>query len=242
MVSHKKPFQLEVCFSPAMLKCYTYNHATVVVIDIFRATSAITCALSHGVSEIIPVATVEEARQYKEMGYLVAAERDGIVLDFADFGNSPFNFMRDDMAGKTIVYSTTNGTQAVQLAMNASQVIIASFINHLSIVNYLSQHHQDVLILCSGWKDRFSFEDSVYAGALCQSLLETGNFITECDSAVAAMELWNLAKNDLMNFKEKFAHRHRLKKLGLDDVIEYCLTFDSADVIPVVKGNSIVKL
>ena len=65
---------------------------------------------------IIPVATVEEARAMKQQGYMVASERDGYVLDFADFGNSPFNFTPEIVGGKEIAYSTTNGTRCIHLA------------------------------------------------------------------------------------------------------------------------------
>ncbi len=83
----------------------------VVIIDILRASSAICTAFANGATSIIPVADITEAKDYKSKGYLVAAERDGFVLDFADFGNSPFNFTKEKVEGKTIVYSTTNGTR-----------------------------------------------------------------------------------------------------------------------------------
>jgi len=84
---------LETCFSPALYEPERHVGSIVVVIDILRATSAICTAFENGAESIIPVATVPEAKEYKEKGYLVAAERDGYVLDFADFGNSPFNFI-----------------------------------------------------------------------------------------------------------------------------------------------------
>src|SRR5512145_2226550 len=107
---------LEVCLSPAMFAQHADNEAVVVVIDILRATSAICTAFANGAKAIIPVTTVEEARNMKFDGFLIAAERDGFVLDFADFGNSPFNFTSDRVEGKTIVYSTTNGTSIINMA------------------------------------------------------------------------------------------------------------------------------
>ena len=94
-------------------------NSIVVIIDILRASSAICTAFANGAASIIPVADVGEAREYKSKGYLVAAERDGFVLDFADFGNSPFNFTREKVEGKTIVYSTTNGTGIINQASSA---------------------------------------------------------------------------------------------------------------------------
>ena len=112
MEKHK----IEVCYSPALFPFYENPDAVVVVTDILRASSAIVAAFMNGVERIIPVGTLEEAKSYKERGFMVAAERDGIVRDFADFGNSPYNFTPERVKGKQIVYSTTNGTNAIQLA------------------------------------------------------------------------------------------------------------------------------
>jgi len=110
---------LETCFSPALYEEERHLGKLVVIIDILRASSSICAAFENGVSSIIPVATVDEAKAYKSKGYRVAAERDGYVLDFADFGNSPFNFTREKVEGQTIVYSTTNGTGLIQKAKGA---------------------------------------------------------------------------------------------------------------------------
>ena len=111
--------KLETCFSPALYEAEAHDDSIVVIIDILRASSAICTAFANGAASIIPVAEVAEAKDYKSRGYLVAAERDGFVLDFADFGNSPFNFTREKVKGKTIVYSTTNGTGLINLALSA---------------------------------------------------------------------------------------------------------------------------
>ena len=84
--------RLEVCLSPAIYDKHSDDENLVVIVDILRASSSICAAIHNGVKSILPVATVEEAREMKQQGYMVASERDGFVLDFADFGNSPFNF------------------------------------------------------------------------------------------------------------------------------------------------------
>ena len=111
--------KLETCFSPALYQPDEHMNSVVVIIDILRASSAICTAFANGAAAILPVADASEAREYKSRGYLVAAERDGFVLDFADFGNSPFNFTRERVEGKTIVYSTTNGTGIINQASSA---------------------------------------------------------------------------------------------------------------------------
>lgn len=233
--------KIEVCYSPALYSYYKNDNAIVVVADILRATTAICAAFENGVKHLIPVADLEEAREWKKKGYLVAAERDGIVLDFADFGNSPFNFDPVRVKGETIVYSTTNGTQAIRMASGARHVAVGAFTNLSALAGWLAGEDSDVLILCAGWKNKYNLEDSVYAGALAGKLLETNRYGVECDSTVAALELWNLARPDLVGFMEKASHRHRLKKLGLDDVMLYSHTPDTTNVVPLLKGHLLVE-
>ena len=93
---------IEVCFSPQSYPLFDNNNTIVVVIDILRATSAITTAFFNGVSKMIPIASLEEAYQYKQDGFIVAAERDGKIIDGFDLGNSPFGYMNKKVFGKII--------------------------------------------------------------------------------------------------------------------------------------------
>ena len=231
---------LETCFSPALYEPDRHAGSIVVVIDILRATSAICTAFENGAASIIPVATVAEAREYKEKGYLVAAERDGYVLDFADFGNSPFNFTPERVAGKTIVYSTTNGTGIIKLASSAQHIIIASFLNIGAITEWIISRDNDVILFCSGWKNRFNLEDSLCAGAIAEKLLATSLYSTICDSTHAAVDLWSLAKEDINGYIEKAAQRSRLRDKNLDDCIPFCLSMDFTRKIPIIKDGILV--
>lgn len=229
--------KIETCFSPAMFPEFRNDEAIVVIVDILRATSAICTAFMNGVQKIIPVATLEEAQEYKNNGYLVAAERDGIVRDFADFGNSPYNFTRERIEGKDIVYSTTNGTNSITMASSNYKVIIGAYLNISAVSEFIKSNKRDVIIFCAGWKNKFNLEDSLFAGALSELILTDNNFSTICDSTNASLDLWQIAKKDLINYIEKAAQRHRLKKNNLDDVIEYCHTFNLTSKIPFFKDN-----
>lgn len=230
---------LEVCFSPALFHLYQNPNGATVVVDVFRATTAICTAFDHGVKTIIPVETLEEAKTFQDQGFLIAAERNGIKPDFADFGNSPFNFMQEGLEGKTIVYSTTNGTQAIQLAGAAGHTVIGAFINLSALAGYLTLLQKDVILLCAGWKDRFSLEDTICCGAIAAKLLESGIFVSSCDSVTASVDLWHEASKNLMEYHRKFAHTQRLKTLMLDDVIEFCLTPDQTDKVPLYRNGVI---
>jgi 2-phosphosulfolactate phosphatase len=229
--------KLETCFSPALYESHLHQGSVVVIIDILRATSAICTAFANGAEKIIPVGTVEEARAFKMKGYLVAAERDGFVLDFADFGNSPFNFTREKVAGKTIVYSTTNGTGIINLASSGNEIAIGSFLNISSLVEWLIKKDKNIVLFCAGWKNRFNIEDTVCAGAIAERLMATTLYKTICDSTNAAIDLWSLAKADLKLYISKVAQNTRLCDKGLGDCIEFCLTPDFTDVIPVIRNG-----
>lgn len=233
---------IEVCFSPKLFDPNSINDKIVVVVDILRATTIITTMIENRAEKIIPVKNLDEALEYKKRGFLVVAERNGRKVDFADFDNSPFSFTQDEIEGKTLIYSTLNGTNTIQIAKNAEQLIIASFLNFTSVVNYLKTQERDLVILCSGWQRNYCIEDSLFAGALANELIKSSNYYTQCDSVIAAIDLWNLAKGNLLNYIKKIFQYKRLKDFGFENIIKYCFQTDISNVIPVLKNNYIVDL
>ena len=233
---------VEVCFSPRLYgHKLTSGKFTTVVVDILRATTSICAAFDHGVKEILPVSGLEEAKEMKQKGYFVACERNGQVMDFADIGNSASDFLRDDLIGKKIVFSTTNGTKTINLARDAQEVLIGSFVNLNSLADYLINQKEKVVVFCAAWKNLFNLEDSVFAGALSEILL-SNEFSTECDSALGAIDLWHRAKEDLQKYLSKSSHRNRLKHLVSEKDFLYTVTLNSTKVIPVLKGEKLQLL
>ena len=234
---------VEVCFSPAIYPYkLTKDNFIAVVVDILRASTSICAALDHGVKEIIPVEGINEALEFKKKGFTVACERDGRVLDFADVGNSPSDFLHSSFKEATIAYSTTNGTRTIHLASDAESIVIGSFVNLSSLANWLISQNKNVVILCAAWKNLFNLEDSLYAGALCEKLLDNPDFQTTCDSARASLDLWSLAKKDLAGYLGKSSHRNRLKHLVSDEDFTYTVTPDTSGVIPCYRKGTIIDL
>ena len=228
--------------SPALYPYYENPDAIVVVTDVLRASSAIVTAFMNGVERIIPVGTLEEAKAYKEKGFMVAAERDGLVRDFADFGNSPYNFTPERVGGKQIVYSTSNGTNAIHLASSGSQVLIGAYLNLSALAKYIRKEQKDLLVLCAGWKNKFNLEDTLFAGALAQLVLEDDQYESICDATLGSIDLYNAAKDDMMGYIPKVAQHGRLKKNNLDDVIGYCHEIDLTELIPVLNEDHLFVL
>jgi len=233
--------KIEVCLTPALIDLYEIEESIVVVIDILRATSSITYGIENGAEAIIPVANVEDCLNYSHKGYLLAAERNGEVVVGYDFGNSPFSYTKEKVAGKTIVLTTTNGTKALHLAQKrAYQVVIGSFLNLDSLCDYLASQDKNVLLLCAGWKDQFNLEDTLFAGAVVNKLRK--NFEHFDDSSVAAEDLYLLAKDDLRKYLHKSSHSHRLAQLNIEEDVVFCLQLNICRAIPVLEGERLVNL
>jgi 2-phosphosulfolactate phosphatase len=233
---------IEVCYTPQAYPLFHKENAIVVVIDVFRATSAIVTAFYNGVNKMIPVATVEEAREYQKNGFMAAAERDGEIIEGFDLGNSPFGYMNNKIKGKIIAISTTNGTQAIEVSRKASKIIIGSFLNLDAVCDYLIAEQKDVILVCAGWKNKFNLEDTLFAGAVVDRLTSDASIKYDCDSAIGSKHLYNLAKDDLFSFLSTSSHRNRLAKLDLERDIKYCLTLNQCAVIPYMEGKYLVKM
>lgn len=234
--------KIDVCFSPALYPVYHNPEAVVVVVDIFRATTTMAAAFSNGVRSIRPVATVEEAQDYKVKGWLVGAERNVMRCPFADFGNSPFDYTPEKVSGKDVVFTTTNGTRAITIAKSAYRVITGAFINLQAVADYCLLHRHDVVVLCSGWQDKINIEDTLFGGALTDVLLQTGLYETAGDAAVIAKDMWEAHKDNLIAFLDPTEHMARLRANHLEDAVPYCLSLSLTGKVPelIVEDNTLI--
>lgn len=234
--------KVEVCFSPSQYHLYKSDFEIAVVIDVLRATSAICAGIEHGVEQIIPVSTVEEAMEYKKKGYTAAAEREGKIVEGFDFGNSPFSYMNPELKGGTVVMTTTNGTKAISMASDMPIVVIGALNNLDALSQWLSEQGKDIILLASGWKDKFNLEDTICAGAIADKLIESRKFRAEEDSTIAAKFISRSAKENMLSFLKASSHRQRLRKLNLNEDVKFCLTPNNLTAIPILKDGAIRKL
>jgi 2-phosphosulfolactate phosphatase len=232
--------QVEVCFSPTLFPHFAREGTIVVVVDIFRATSAMVTAFHHGAKAIIPVSTIKEAKAFKAKGFLAGGERNGEVVDGFAFGNSPFSYMSEEIRGREIALTTTNGTRAINIAAKqADSIVIGSFLNLGALAEWVVPQGKDVVILCAGWRDRFNMEDSLFAGALTNLLLISGKFYSDCDSANASSLVYRSARRNPLRFLSSCSHRKRLAHLHLEKDVEYCLQTDITTVVPVLNNGEL---
>jgi len=235
---------IHTSLSPALLHLYDLSNSIVVIIDVFRATSTIASALHNGARSVIPVDSVPRAIEIsKNIGGIAAGERDGIIAEGLQHGNSPLEYSRAFIGNKILVLTTTNGTRLLQMALNnnADSIISGSFPNLSAVCDHLVAEKKNVVLGCAGWKDRFNLEDTLFAGAVIQRIKK--HFTIHCDSSLMAETIYAKHKNELIEFAPNLTHYHRLvERFGLIEDIKFCLTEDVANVLPVyIDGKLVAK-
>ncbi|MFN3316639.1 MAG: 2-phosphosulfolactate phosphatase [Raineya sp.] len=235
-----KSKNIDVCLSPELLHLYQLEGTIVVVTDILRATSCMVTALACGVKAIVPVREVEECKKMKNLGYIIAAERDGKKVEGFDLGNSPFSYMHESLKNKTIALTTTNGTQAIKLSESAEEILVGAFLNLESMANYLKNQNNNVLVVCAGWKGKVNMEDTLFAGALVEQL--AGSFSVTNDAALMAKILYQTNKSRLLEVLWQCSHVQRLKNLGIEKDIEFCLQHNIYEVLPKMQNGQLVAI
>ena len=210
---------------------------TAVVFDVLRATSSIITGLAAGVEAIIPVRTVEEARErkLKNPDLMVAGERGGLPPEGFDLGNSPEEF--EKLKGRSVVMTTTNGTAAIESMQTASQVLIGALLNIDALADYLFTHPpRSLLLVCAGTGEEFSLEDAVAAGALVARLSDDERL---SDSAIITRSLYEQVGDDLHEWLRQTQNGRALRKIGKDADVRWCARLSVFDLVCQLNGGKI---
>lgn len=242
-MENNKP-ALYTCLSPLLLHLYDVSQSVIVIIDVLRATSTIATALENGAKSIIPVDSVPECiRIGKQINAITAGERDGKVAEGLEYGNSPFEYPREFIEGKTLVLTTTNGTRLLHMALDngATNIITGSFANIDVVCDYLVKKGMPVILACAAWKDRVNIEDTLFAGMVIEKIKD--HFNINCDASKMAEGLYETAKPGLYEFmeKNKASHFLRLSSFGLQEDIKFCLTPNTAKALPLYIDGTLIN-
>ncbi len=212
--------------------------STAVVFDVLRATSSMITGLACGVTEIYPVKTVEEARAWKmkDPELVLAGERGGLPLEGFDIGNSPHEF--ENLSGKRVVMTTTNGTVSIQLVRHAATVLIGSLLNIDSLADRLSRK-RPLLLVCAGTGEEFSLEDAIAAGALVSRLSARDDL---SDAALLVRSLYERVENHLEEWLFQTQNAKLLQKLGKGADVHRCAQVSITNVVGVLRENAVVPM
>lgn len=230
---------IEICLTPELIHLHDLTGKSVVIVDIFRATSTIVTALANGVLSMTPIVNLKKCKSMSDKGYIIAGERNGNKEDGFELGNSPLAYLNGVYDGKKIAMTTTNATIAIEKSKSgSSEILIGSFLNLQTTANYLLEKENDVLILCAGWKGKFNLEDSLYAGALSSKL--SNYFEIEDDAVFALKNLYEQNSKYLRLFLNQASHVKRLQNQNIEKDIDFCLQVDTYTILPKLKGDELV--
>lgn len=234
----------EVFLTGSVLSEDDVKDRTVVVIDVLRACSTIATALNNGARSVVPVADMAQAGKIAsnldQQSYLLGGERDGINIEGYHLGNSPLEYTASTVAGRTIILNTTNGTVAIAGARAAEHLIIGTFLNAGRVVDFVREVGNDVTIICAGWRNRVSLEDTLCAGLMLYRLWDGHEPAAVSDTAHIAFTQYAHDQDDLRSALQRCNHAQWLTQRGYGDDVEYCFQLDALPVLPYYRDSRLV--
>jgi 2-phosphosulfolactate phosphatase len=235
---------IEIQFLPSSPNPNLLSDRVVVVIDVLRATSVMVHAMSQEASEIIPLATVEEAfrmaKAFPRGFVILGGERENKEIPGFDLGNSPKEYVAERVKGKKIILTTTNGTRAFHTVSSGKEILAGSFFNIGAIAQRCLESNRDLFIFPSGDKGNFSLEDTLCGGMLIDLIIKKGKkqiFLT--DASYCAQILYQRFKDNLLEAFHLSHHGIELINRGFEDDLAYCAQIDMTPLVPIFREGVI---
>lgn len=234
--------KVDIIISQDDIKKEKILNKTAVVIDMLRATSVIITALYNGARCVKPFLTIEEAlneaKKFSREEYILGGERRAVKIDGFDFSNSPLEYTPINVKNKTVIITTTNGTRTLTKCTKADKIIISAVINAEASAKKLSDDNKDIVIVNAGTNGNFSMDDYICSGYIIDRLLEINSDIELTDISKTALMIYRSNK-DILSFIKNARHYGVMKKLKLDDDIDYCIKKDIVNIVPEYRDGSI---
>jgi 2-phosphosulfolactate phosphatase len=231
--------KVDVAVTPALLASMALAGASALVIDVLRASTSIITALANGCASVVPVGDPDEARRRAAAvpGALVAGERRGDPLEGFDLGNSPLEFTRERVGGRTVFLTTSNGTGALLAVRAAASIGVAAFVNATAAAAWAVSAGRRLVIACSGDLGRRSLEDEVCAGLIVEQVRAAR---PDAEVGPEAEELAGRARpyaKDLRRLAQDSPWARRLGNRGRGADLTACLTLDTFALVPIYRPN-----
>ena len=217
--------------------------AVAIVIDVLFATTCIAIAVERGISEIVPTLDPETARECARDlvpgAFLLAGEQGGRPIP-GFFEPWPHRLLQEDLSGKRLVYSTTNGTVALRMAAGAAAVFAGSVANGKAVVDYVCTNYRDrdIVLICAGVGTSFALEDFYGAGYLVSLLVARGEF--HLTDVARAAQLLHDRSAAMECIADTYTGR-MLTAQGLADDLTICASKNSVDAVPMYRDGWITR-
>lgn len=225
----------------------------VVMIDLLRASTTICHALAAGAEGVVPCLEVDEtftkSQKWDRSEIILGGERSGKRIEGFDLGNSPAEYTPENVFGKKVFFTTTNGTKALGHARLARKILIGAAVNRQAVVDALLQT-EHIEILCAGTNGQVTREDILAAGAIVEQLQKSGSenlLLNEWAEAAVRewQELETTARALRRTVSDQFALELRetqggknLLAIGFDHDLEICSQLDTLQIVPELDMNS----
>ncbi|MCY0878009.1 MAG: 2-phosphosulfolactate phosphatase [Firmicutes bacterium] len=211
----------------------------VAVIDTLRATTTMVAMLDRGAVAIKPVATLEEAYGLKsrDAALLLGGERHNHPPEGFDGGNSPNDWPRERVFGRRVVFTTTNGTQAIEAARPISRLVLGALTNAEAVSRYLWSLERPVLLVASGSRGRIAMEDVLACGAIAQHWPET----LRTDAAEIACRAFWQSQNHLVETLLASEHGRTLAAQGWARDVEEAAALNGTRVVPILCTDGWIR-
>ncbi|MHA7962782.1 2-phosphosulfolactate phosphatase [Paenibacillus sp. CAU 1782] len=219
------------------------QHRTAIVVDVLRATTTIAAALAAGASCVIPAETVQDAKRLIKEGDLAGGDRFCRQISGFSYGNSPGQYSGEQIAGKRVVLTTSNGTRALCKAVKAEHVIAASLLNAEACAQLALELRRDIVILCAGSHDSFALEDGLCAGLLLHNMrqLDRSGILQADDFGIAMESLYLDKANAIQETLARSQTGKKLIRLGLREDIACCSQVNVMGAVPYLSGGSLIQ-
>ncbi len=241
--------RLDVLFGPNNVPATLTTGRVVAVIDVLRASSTIAVALHNGARAVIPVESADDAitraRAFERSEVRLAGERRMFPIPGFDMGNSPLEFSREVVDGKTVVFTTTNGTASLLAVQGARDVVVASYVNFsvmAALLRAALRGRTEVSIVCAGRERQFSLEDAACAGRYVRHVTKRLSRVELNDGAVACMMLDRRYGDRLDELFQDAEHARALGEAGFAEDLRLCAEVDSYPVVPVYHDRKITMI
>lgn len=228
--------RIDVLLGEAQVALADVADRVVVVIDVLRAATTVAAALDAGARAVIPFETVDEtascAKAYARGEVQLAGERRMIKIAGFDLGNSPAEYTPASVDGRTILYTTTNGTLALAATHGARSCYFAGFVNvaaTVASVRSAIRQGGDVTLICAGHERRVALEDVVCAGRLVRGITANVESVTRGDGARVAEMAERPFMGGIASVALEAGHATSLSAAGFERDVELCLTLDRFD-------------
>ena len=228
--------RLDVALRPELLDREAVRASTVLVVDVLRASTTIIAALGHGCAGVVPVAEPAEAQRRARAigaGALVAGERKGLIIDGFDLGNSPLEMTTERVGGKTLVFTTSNGTRALLAAQAAAAVGVAALVNLSASAAWAHGGGRDVTVVCAGERGDVSLEDTVCAGLLIDAMVRHEPEAVLTQAARGAFEAGRGYGKAVARLAHDSSWGRHLALAGRAADLAACLQLDTTTLVPI---------